>query len=42
MPLLARLVFVQLLVAQVAAADVVRFPRPESEGDRRSEYALDC
>jgi hypothetical protein len=34
-------VFVLLLVVHGAAADeVVRFPRPEFEGDRRSEYAL--
>jgi len=40
MSLLARLVFVLLLVAQSASAEVVRFPRPESEGDRRSDYAM--
>ena len=40
MSLLARLVFVLLLIAQGAAAEVVRFPRPESEGDRRFDYAL--
>jgi ABC-type amino acid transport substrate-binding protein len=40
MSLLVRLVFVLLLVAQGAAADVVRFPRPEVEGDRRADYAL--
>jgi ABC-type amino acid transport substrate-binding protein len=36
---LIRLVFL-LLIAQSAAAEVVRFPGPEIEGDRRSEYAL--
>jgi hypothetical protein len=40
MSMLARLVFVLLLVAQGAAAEVVRFPRPEFEGDQRSDYAL--
>ena len=40
MSMLARLVFVLLLVAQGAAAEVVRFPRPEFEGDQRSNYAL--
>jgi hypothetical protein len=37
---LARLLLALLLVAQGAAAEVVRFPRPESEGDRRFDYAL--
>ena len=40
MSLLSRLVFVLLLVAQDAAAEVVRFPRPEVEGDSRSDYAM--
>ena len=39
MSLLARLLLALLLVAQGAAAEVVRFPRPEFEGDRRFEYA---
>ena len=39
--MLARVVFVLLLIAQgAAAAEVVRFPRPEFEGDRRFDYAL--
>jgi len=41
MSLLMRLALVLVFVAQSAAAEVVRFPRPESEGDRRSEYALE-
>jgi hypothetical protein len=40
MSLLARLLLALLLVAQGAAAEVVRFPRPEFEGDRRFDYAL--
>lgn len=40
MSLLARMVFVLLLVAQDAAAEVVRFPRPEFEGDQRSDYSM--
>ena len=40
MSLLARLVFVLLLVAQDAAAEVVRFPRPEFAGDQRSDYSM--
>ena len=39
MSLLAPVVLALLLVAQSAAAQVVRFPRPEFEGDRRFEYA---
>ena len=39
MPLFAPLVLALVLVAQGAAAQVVRFPRPEFEGDRRFEYA---
>jgi len=39
MPSLARFLLALLLVAQGAAAEVVRFPRPEFEGDRRFEYA---
>ncbi len=39
MPFFAPLVLVLLLVAQGAAAQVVRFPRPEFAGDRRFEYA---
>ena len=41
MSLLARLLLALLLVAQGAAAEVVRFPRPEFEGDRRFDYARD-
>ena len=41
MSLLARLLLALLLVAQGAAAEVVRFPRPESESDRRFDYAID-
>jgi hypothetical protein len=41
MSLLARLLLALLLVAQGAAAEVVRFPRPEFEGDRRFDYATD-
>ena len=41
MSLLARLLLALLLVAQCAAAEIVRFPRPEFEGDRRFGYALD-
>jgi hypothetical protein len=41
MSLLARLLLVLLLVGQCAAAEVVRFPRPEFEGDRRFVYGLD-
>ena len=37
----ARLLLALLLVAQGAAAEVVRFPRPEFEGDRRFDYAVD-
>ncbi|MEP6872814.1 MAG: hypothetical protein ABI887_00455 [Burkholderiales bacterium] len=43
MALLARIrlaVLALLLVAQGASAEVVRFPRPEFEGDRRFDYAL--
>ena len=40
MSLLSRLVFVLLLVAQDAAAEVVRFPRPEFAGDQRSDYSM--
>ncbi|NRF71151.1 transporter substrate-binding domain-containing protein [Aquincola sp. S2] len=40
MKLLARLLIVLLFAAQgAAAAEVVRFPRPEFEGDRRFDYA---
>ncbi len=39
MRLLAPLVLALVLFAQSAAAQVVRFPRPEFEGDRRFEYA---
>jgi len=38
MSMLARLLLALLLVAQGAAAQVVRVPRPESEGDRRYDY----
>jgi len=41
MRLLARFLLALLLVAQCAAAEVVRFPRPESETDRRFDYAID-
>jgi hypothetical protein len=34
------MVFVLLLVAQDAAAEVVRYPRPEFEGDQRSDYSM--
>ena len=40
MSLLCRLVLVLAFVAQGAVAEVVRFPRPEFEGDRRFDYAL--
>lgn len=40
-PMVARLLLALLLVAQAAATEVVRFPRPEFEGDRRSGYGLD-
>jgi len=39
MSLLVPLVLALVLVAQSAAAEVVRFPRAEFEGDRRFEYA---
>ena len=39
MPSLVTLALALLLVAQSATAQVVRFPRPEFEGDRRFEYA---
>ena len=41
MSLFARLLLALLLVANASAAEVVRFPRPESEGDRRSDYSLE-
>jgi len=41
MSLLAPLVLGLVLFAQVASAEVVRFPRPEFEGDRRFDYARD-
>jgi len=41
MTLISRLLLALLLVAQGAVAEVVRFPRPEFEGDRRFDYALD-
>ena len=39
MPVFAPLLLALVLVAQSAAAEVVRFPRPEFEGDRRFDYA---
>jgi ABC-type amino acid transport substrate-binding protein len=39
MPWFAPFVLALVLVAQGAAAEVVRFPRPEFEGDRRFDYA---
>ena len=41
MSMLAPLALALLLFAQAAAAEVVRFPRPEFEGDRRFDYATD-
>jgi hypothetical protein len=40
MSLLSRLVFVLMLFAQDAVAEVVRFPRPEFEGDQRSDFSM--
>jgi len=42
MPRVARLLICLMLAWQgaVCAAELVRFPRPESEGDRRFDYAL--
>ena len=39
MPWFAPFLLALVLVAQGAAAEVVRFPRPEFEGDRRFDYA---
>ena len=41
MSLLTPLVLALVLVTQSAAAEVVRFPRPEFAGDRRFEYATE-